>query len=175
MTSGNKKITIQFDDTLSEKININNINIDICFKIDNTPTTSVVQKSNTVGIVGIVDIVEKEKELTQNEIIAYLEQHYATLDSVDSQIIDCACIEGRLDIIKWFHKNFKSSKQIFTYKAMNYAAEHGRLDVVKWLYENWSELSKERIMNAMNLAAKNERSDVLNYLYLKSKLSELNN
>ncbi|EGG19733.1 hypothetical protein DFA_00311 [Cavenderia fasciculata] len=76
--------------------------------------------------------------------------------------VNYAAINGRLDLIEYFHRHSASLPNKWATTTMDFAAKHGRLNVVKFLHYNRTEGCTS---DAMDQAAKNGFLDIVIFLH----------
>ncbi|EGG19222.1 hypothetical protein DFA_02471 [Cavenderia fasciculata] len=95
------------------------------------------------------------------DIISYLVEQLKAKCS--SHAVDRAAELGRLDIIQYLDKHYKEETSIWTFGAMNYAAQFGHFEIVKFLHFNRTEGCT---VDAMDQASSNGFLEIVKFLNL---------
>ncbi|EGG22391.1 hypothetical protein DFA_04509 [Cavenderia fasciculata] len=102
-------------------------------------------------------IVSNNGEL---EMIEYV--HTQLKSSCTSLAVNNAAKLGRLDIIQYLDKHFKTSSKIWSITTMDFAGQYGHLDIITYLNQHRTEGATYR---AMDMAAKYGHREIVEFLH----------
>ena len=104
------------------------------------------------------------------EIVKFLYKHHQNdYDFFCKTTMNCAVINGHLDIVVWLSFNRSEGCGLFSKvktTTLDFAAKHGHFEIVKWLHEQsliCSEIKATK--EAMNLAALNGHLGIVKLLH----------